>query len=94
MGVLREQIDELVAERGEGSSAVNARMVVDEEGQLAKGCELIRERLRELPETALEAAPAIQKGHKVLTEFRRVAPQRTDEISEEDEWIFVAPLQS
>ena len=68
-------------------------MVVDEEGQLAQGCELIREGLGELPETTLEAAPAIQKGHQVLPELRRVALERTDEIREQDEWIFVASLQ-
>ncbi len=93
VGVLREQIDELVAERGEGSAAVNAWMVIDEERELAKGCELIRKGLRELPETTFQATPAIQKGHKVLPEFRRVAPQGTDEIGEQDERIFVAPLQ-
>jgi len=93
MGVVRKQLDQLVAERGERSAAVNAGMVVDEECELAQRTELVRERLGELRETPLQAAPAIEEGHKVLAELGRVAAQRTDQIREQDERIFVATLE-
>ena len=62
MRVVRKELDELVAECGKGGAAANARMVVDEEGELAQALELLRERLCELRQTSLEAAPSIERG--------------------------------
>ena len=73
VGVIRQQINELVAEGGERSAAANARMVVDEESERPQRRELVRECLRKLCETPLEAATAIQKGCELLAELRRVA---------------------
>jgi hypothetical protein len=93
VGIVRKEIDELVAEGGKRSAAANARMIVDEEDELAQRRQLVRKRLRELRETSLEPPPAIEEGHKVLAELGGVPPQRADQISEENERIFVAPLQ-
>ena len=93
VGVIRQQIDELVAEGGERSATANARMVVDEEGERPQTRELVRECLRKLCETPLEAAPAIQKGRELLAELRGVASQSTDQIREQDQRIFVAAPQ-
>ena len=68
-------------------------MVVDEEGERPQTRELVRECLRKLCETPLEAAPAIQKGCELLAEVRGVASQSTDQIREEDQRIFVAAPQ-
>jgi len=68
-------------------------MIVDEEDELAQWLELVRERLRELRETSLEAAPSVEEGRELLPELRGVAPHGTDEIGEQDERILVASLQ-
>jgi hypothetical protein len=90
VGIVREEIDELVAERGERSATANARMIVDEEDQLAERCELVRERLRELGEAPLEAAATVQRGREPLGEIGGVTAQGADEIGKEDERILVA----
>jgi hypothetical protein len=68
-------------------------MVVDEEGEIAQGSQLVRERLGELAETSLQTAAALERGCELLAELRGVATQRTDQIGEQDERIFVATLQ-
>jgi hypothetical protein len=93
MGVVRQQVDELVTERSERRAAANARMIVQKEDELPERRELVRERLRELREPALETAAAIQKRRELLAKFRGVAPQGADEIREQNERILVPALQ-
>ncbi len=93
MGVIREQIDELVPERCERRATANARMIVDEEDQGAERRELIGQRLRELREATFKTATPIQKRRQLLAEFGGVAPDRTDQISEQHKGVLVAALQ-
>jgi len=78
--VVREEIDELVAERGKRGASADARMIIDEEDELAQWLDLVRERLRELRQASLEAVPSIEEGRELLPnsgESRRRAPTRS-----------------
>ena len=68
-------------------------MIVEKEDELAEGCELVRQRLRELRKTPLEAVAPIEERRELPAELGGVAPQGADEIGKEDERILVAALQ-
>jgi len=91
--VLGEELEELVAERGERRAGANAWMIVKKEDELAERCELVGERLRELTEAPLQTAALVEERGELLAECRGIAPQRSDEIREQDKWILVAALQ-
>ena len=93
MGVVGEDVHELVPERGERRAAAQARMIVEEEGQLTERCELVRESLRQLHETAFEATAAVEKGRELSTELGGIAAQSADEIGEKDERILIPTLK-
>ena len=93
VGVVRQQIDELVAKSGERRAAANARMIVEKKDEIAERRELVGERLRELRQTPFETAAAIQKRRELLAELRCIASHRADEIREENERVLVAALQ-
>ena len=91
--VLGEELKELVAERGERRAGADAWMIVEKEDELAERCELVGERLRELTEAPLQTAALVEERGELLAECRGIAPQRSDEIREQDKWILVAALQ-
>ena len=93
MRVPGEQIEELVSERGERRGGADTRMIVQKEDELPEGRELVGERLRELPEAPFQTAALVEERRELLAECRGVAPQGSDEIGEQDEWILVASLQ-
>src|SRR5438477_2431481 len=91
--VLGEELEELVAECGEWRAGANAGMIIEKEDELAERCELVGERLRELTEAPLQPTALVEERRELLAECRGIAPQRSDEIREQDEWILVAALQ-
>jgi len=91
--VIGEQIEKLISEGGEWSGSADARMIVKKEDQFPERRELVREGLRERRETPLETAALIEGRCELLAECRGVAPQRPDQIREQDEGILVVALQ-
>src|SRR3989441_703416 len=93
MRALGKELDEFATEARERCAALHARVIVHEEDEVPEGRELVGERLRELREPPLEAAPAVERRQELLAELRVIAAQRADEVGEEHERVLVAALQ-